>query len=420
MDLDTASRRPGLTAPQRWAMAAAAIAAGCLFTYGIAGSYSSVTRLAAAHHVPLSRLVPVGIDGGLVGTVLLDIVLTWTGYPVWWLRWLVRLLTMGTVAANAAAGWPDPVGTGLHLAAPVMILAVVEAVRSVLLRRPIEAGARRDSVLAARWLLAPWATWKLWRRMVLWQITSYRTALDTEQRRLRTRYQLRHRYGPDWPQHVPDDVAWMLRDGVLLDEAFAQVVELTAQEARPPQEPPRLAVTDDDLAADMRTRWPHARPSRELVRTTYRIGSGRARRLLGRWTAADPMTHRAGEVAMPGLPAQVRHVDQQFADWQLERDGFADEVGPRSGWLTDKRGVGVLLQRGGDVLRGGECQPADDDEQRAAAVDGRTPDQMWTSGLSRKVSPPPFQRMSMTSLPGWRVSMKPNSLSQNASSGSAR
>jgi hypothetical protein len=31
-----------------------------------------------------------------------------------------------------------------------------------------------------RWLLAPWSTLLLWRRMALWQITSYRTAIDTE------------------------------------------------------------------------------------------------------------------------------------------------------------------------------------------------------------------------------------------------
>lgn len=288
MNRDEADLRPGMTVAQQWGMAMAGVAAGCLFAYGVAGSYTSVTHLAAEHHVPLPRLVPVGIDGGLVGTILLDIVLTWTGYPVWWLRWLARLLTMGTVVANAAAGWPDPVGTGLHLAAPVMILAVVEATRSVLLRRAVTAVTRRDPVPLVRWLLAPWATWKLWRRMVLWQVTSYRAALDTEQRRLRAQYRLRHRYGVAWHRHVPDDVAWMLRDGVLLEEAFEQVMDLTGDGSRPADETSRAVVTDEELAADMRRRWPHARPSRELVRTTYRIGSGRARRLLGWWTPTDP------------------------------------------------------------------------------------------------------------------------------------
>ncbi len=206
------AEHPRLTAAQRWAITGVALAAACLFGYGAAGSYTSIAHLAAGHHVPLPRLVPVGIDGGLVGTVLLDIVLTWSGQPVWWLRWLSRLLTLATVAANAAAGWPDPVSTGLHLAAPVMILATVEATRSVLLHRPVLTGPRREPVPLARWLLAPWPTWKLWRRMVLWQVTSYRAALNTEQQRLRALYRLRHRYGLWGANTWPRAVSWNFSD----------------------------------------------------------------------------------------------------------------------------------------------------------------------------------------------------------------
>jgi Protein of unknown function (DUF2637) len=299
-----------LTTAQRWAVVGVGVAAACLFGYGAAGSYASVTHLAAAHHVPLPRLVPVGIDGGLVGTVLLDIVLTWTGHPVWWLRWLARLLTAGTIAANAAAGWPDLVATGLHLAAPVMILAAVEATRSVLLRRPVTGGPRREPIPLARWLLAPWATWKLWRRMVLWQVSSYRAALDTEQRRLRAQYRLRHRFGQDWNCYVPDDLVWMLRDGVMLKEALDLVAEITedgTQEGRDRESGAFAAYSDDELAADMCTRWPHTRPSRESVRTTYRIGSGRARRILSRWTRSpSPATGSRGIV-----PTRVRSVQRE-------------------------------------------------------------------------------------------------------------
>jgi len=262
-----AERDPMLSRAQRWAVGGIALAAGCLLAYGVAGSYTSVTHLASAHGVPLPRLVPVGIDGGLIGTVLLDIVLTWTGFPVWWLRWLARILTAGMIAANGAAGWPDPVPTGLHLAAPVMILAVIEAARSVLLRRPAPGEDRREPIPLARWILAPWPTWKLWRRMVLWEVTSYRAAIETEQRRLRALYQLRSRYGSSWERQVPDDLAWMLRSGVLPDDAFTRVAELTGAH-RPPADGGQAELprqTDDELIADMRTRWPEHRPSREAV-----------------------------------------------------------------------------------------------------------------------------------------------------------
>lgn len=67
----------------------------------------------------------------VVAVVVLDLVLTWIGSPVGWLRQLVRVLSAGTVVANAVAGWPDPVAVGLHVAAPVMLLAMLEASRTV-------------------------------------------------------------------------------------------------------------------------------------------------------------------------------------------------------------------------------------------------------------------------------------------------
>jgi hypothetical protein len=91
------------------------------------GSYQTVSGLAKRKEIPLAWLVPVGIDGGLIGVVVLDLVLSWIGQPIGWLRQFVQVLTVGTVAANAAAGWPDLVSAGLHIAAPLMLLAMVEA-----------------------------------------------------------------------------------------------------------------------------------------------------------------------------------------------------------------------------------------------------------------------------------------------------
>lgn len=71
------------------------------------GSYQTVSGLAKRREIPLAWLVPVGIDGGLIGVVVLDLVLSWIGQPIGWLRQFVQVLTVGTVAANAAAGWPD-------------------------------------------------------------------------------------------------------------------------------------------------------------------------------------------------------------------------------------------------------------------------------------------------------------------------
>jgi Protein of unknown function (DUF2637) len=138
---------------------------------------------------------------------------------------------VGTVAANAMAGWPDPVAVGLHCAAPVMVLAMLEASRSVLLRRVGETrGRRREPIPLIRWLLAPWRTLLLWRRMALWQVTSYRTAIDTELQVRRAITLLRVRYGRHWRRRAPADLVWMLRTGVNAGEACKQVRSLLSIE----------------------------------------------------------------------------------------------------------------------------------------------------------------------------------------------
>jgi hypothetical protein len=193
--------------------------------YGLAGSYVTVSELAGRRSVPLASLVPAGIDGGLVAVVVLDLVVAWIGTSVGWLRQLVRVLSVGTVAANTVGDWPDPIAVRLHAAAPLMLLAMVEASRTVLLRRMGQAkGVLRDSIPLARWVLAPWRTWLLWRRMVLWQITSYRRAVDTELELRRAAAALRTRYGQRWRHEGPSDLLWMLHTGVHAEEACRVLV----------------------------------------------------------------------------------------------------------------------------------------------------------------------------------------------------
>ncbi|MBO0820044.1 MAG: DUF2637 domain-containing protein, partial [Nocardiopsaceae bacterium] len=206
---------------QRAAVALIALTTVALAAYGAAGSYVSVRDLAEAHHVPLPALVPAGIDGGLLGTVALDIVLTWIGYPLTWMRAVARVFVAGTIAANVLAGWPDPVSAGLHAAAPMLILMFVEAARSVLLRAGSD-GSWREPIPAARWVMAPWPTFVLWRRMVLWRINSYADAVDLELSRRQAIIRLAARYGRDWQTAAPDDLVWMLRNGVRLAEACAR------------------------------------------------------------------------------------------------------------------------------------------------------------------------------------------------------
>lgn len=198
--------------------------------------------------------------------------------PLPWLRQLTRALMAATVAANAAAGWPDPVATGLQVFAPVLLLAMTEAGRAALLRRlRVADGHYRQPIPLARWVLALRSSFRLWRRMVLWQITSYPAALALEQRRLHAIHRLATRFGADWRAAVPDDIAWMLDEGVLLDVALARVSELTGPDITPDMpdaagaEPPDVAQPDPSNVAGHQ---PNRRRRASKVRARSRRTAG--------------------------------------------------------------------------------------------------------------------------------------------------
>jgi hypothetical protein len=196
-----------------------------LLAYGIAGSYESLSHLAAANAVPLPQFAPIGLDGGLIGVIVIDIFLTWLRRPIGFLRQFARLLGLSSVAANAWAGWPDAVSVFYRVFAPLLIVVISEAVRTVLLRRH---RGDADPIPLARWLLALRSTFRMWRRMKLWGIAGYSDAVDMELSRLQAIAALTDRYGREWRARVPGTLTWMLDDGVRMDDALRMTAELTA------------------------------------------------------------------------------------------------------------------------------------------------------------------------------------------------
>jgi hypothetical protein len=295
---------PRPTGGQRLALAGAIGLALALATYGAVGSYTTVSTRAAELSVPLPELVPIGIDGGLVGVIVLDLVLAWTGHPIGWLRQPARLLTIGTVAANVSAGWPNPIAIGLHAAAPLMLLVMVEAGRAVLLRRAgLASGIVRDRIPCGRWILSPWRTWLLWRRMVLWHVTSYRSALEMDAQLDRARHQLATQFGSRWRQTAPAELVWMLKMAPFAEEACARVDAMTNHqtppshpdafpEARERTGPGEVKERDVQLERAIEINKQHwaaqSRPvSADTLREQLRIGASRARELTATVRALD-------------------------------------------------------------------------------------------------------------------------------------
>jgi hypothetical protein len=68
-----------------------------------------------------------------------------------------------------------------------------------------------ESVRLTRWLLAPFPTFKLWRRMKLWELRSYDQVIRLEQDRLVYQARLQARYGRSWRRKAPVEALMPLR-----------------------------------------------------------------------------------------------------------------------------------------------------------------------------------------------------------------
>lgn len=214
---------------------------------GFAGSYAAVRELALRKDFGwFANVFPIGIDAGIVVLLALDLLLTWLRIPFPLLRQTAWLLTAATIAFNGAAAWPDPLGVGMHGIIPILFVVSVEAARHAIGRvADITADKHMESVRLARWLLAPFATFRLWRRMKLWELRSYDEVIRVEQERLVYRARLRARYGRAWRRKAPVESLMPLklaRYGVPMEQTAAiglaaAGIDLPAPAALPAAEP---------------------------------------------------------------------------------------------------------------------------------------------------------------------------------------
>ncbi|WP_433546284.1 DUF2637 domain-containing protein [Streptomyces sp. CA-294286] len=204
------------------------VVAGAVIIAGIgfAGSYAAVRELALEKGFgDFSYVFPVGIDAGICVLLALDLLLTWMRIPFPLLRQTAWLLTAATIAFNGAASWPDPLGVGMHAVIPILFVVSVEAARHAVGRiADITADKHMEGVRLTRWLLSPLPTFKLWRRMKLWELRSYEQVIKLEQDRLIYRARLQARYGRAWKRKAPVEALMPLRlakIGVPLSETAA-------------------------------------------------------------------------------------------------------------------------------------------------------------------------------------------------------
>ncbi|MFJ2745865.1 DUF2637 domain-containing protein [Streptomyces sp. NPDC087440] len=204
---------PQLTKAHRILIGVVVTGAVIIAGIGFAGSYAAVRELALEKGFGnFAYVFPIGIDAGICVLLALDLLLTWMRIPFPLLRQTAWLLTAATIAFNGAASWPDPLGVGMHAVIPVLFVVSVEAARHAVGRiADITADRHMEGVRLTRWLLSPLPTFRLWRRMKLWELRSYEQVIKLEQDRLIYQSRLKARFGKSWKRRAPIEALMPLR-----------------------------------------------------------------------------------------------------------------------------------------------------------------------------------------------------------------
>ncbi|MFF3835772.1 DUF2637 domain-containing protein [Streptomyces sp. NPDC002458] len=270
---------------------------------GFAGSYAAVRELAEEKGFgEFSVVFPIGIDAGICVLLALDLLLTWMRIPFPLLRQTAWLLTAATIAFNGAAAWPDPLGTGMHAVIPILFVVAVEAARHAVGRiADITADKHMEGVRLTRWLLSPVPTFKLWRRMKLWELRSYEQVIKLEQDRLIYQARLQARFGRNWRRKAPVESMMPLRlakYGVPLAETAP--AGLAAAGIEPALLPPAPAVAETEQQHPQLPYAPQQQPQEQPAPyDTYDQHEEQHQQAQQQYPQEDPGSHDSPWFAAP-------------------------------------------------------------------------------------------------------------------------
>lgn len=207
---------PELTSFERKLLGSVIIGALGVGSLGLYSSYDSVSDAAKNWGFDPEWVLPVALDVSIPVFSLGHLLLVRMQMELAWVRFLPWALTLATVYLNVQAAGDDPAAQLGHGALPMLWVACSEIAAHVY-RVLIGArtGRRMERVRRSRWLLAPVTTARLWRRMILWEIRSYRIGLALERDRQLARADLRDKYGRLWRRKVTRRELAELRFGEL-------------------------------------------------------------------------------------------------------------------------------------------------------------------------------------------------------------
>lgn len=210
---------PPLTRPEMGLAGVGALAAAGVGALGLISSFDAVSAAALRWGFGEPWMLPVGIDVAIPVFTVANLLLIRMDMALAWVRFVPWVLTLVTCGLNVAAGhgvWAKVA----HGTMPLLWVVFSEIGAHIYaVRIGAATGKRMDKIRASRWLLAFPSTFSLWRRMTLWEITSYADALAREKERQLARADLREQYGRRWRSKTPRRERVLLRLGELAPEA---------------------------------------------------------------------------------------------------------------------------------------------------------------------------------------------------------
>ncbi|MFB8775429.1 DUF2637 domain-containing protein [Streptomyces broussonetiae] len=288
---------PPLTRPEMGLAGLGALAAAGVGALGLISSFDAVSAAAARWGFGEPWMLPVGIDVAIPVFTVANLLLIRMDMALAWVRFVPWALTLITCGLNVAAGHSLSAKVA-HGTMPLLWVVFSEIGAHIYaVRIGAATGRRMEKIRFSRWLLAFPSTFALWRRMTLWEVTSYSEALKREKERQLARADLREQYGRKWRSKTPRRERVMLRMGELAPatEQETPAPPPVDNPPAPPAEPeprPRRRTpakgkaktqrTFEELLTEARTateEWTEAELTADRIRTAVHCSATNARAL---------------------------------------------------------------------------------------------------------------------------------------------
>ncbi|MGP3634636.1 DUF2637 domain-containing protein [Streptomyces sp. 24-1644] len=289
---------PPLTRPEMGLAGVGALAAAGVGALGLISSFDAVSAAALRWGFSEPWMVPVGMDVSIPVFSVANLLLVRMDMALAWVRFVPWVLTLVTCGLNVSAGH----GTWAKVAHGTMPLlwVVFSEIGAHIYASRIGAvtGRRMDKIRASRWLLAFPSTFALWRRMTLWEVTSYADALSRERERQLARAELREQHGLRWRSKTPRRERVLLKLGEVAPTSEAEPeqpkpkpepINEGAAPNTPVKRPTRRASgkakrkrTPDEILSEARQvtdAWPDAALTADGIRTAVHVSQATARTL---------------------------------------------------------------------------------------------------------------------------------------------